>query len=86
MVFPFFFAYGNWKRKEEDSECSVVLQIKFMIAEARETCVPTKDMDLEMRPNDRLIVIDGRLTLTFNRGTLCCYAVVTGFREGGKWE
>uniref|UniRef100_A0A0M3ISH6 Non-specific protein-tyrosine kinase n=1 Tax=Ascaris lumbricoides TaxID=6252 RepID=A0A0M3ISH6_ASCLU len=38
---------------------SLLGDIKFMIAEARETCVPTKDMDLEMRPNDRLIVIDG---------------------------
>uniref|UniRef100_A0A915BWW5 non-specific protein-tyrosine kinase n=2 Tax=Parascaris univalens TaxID=6257 RepID=A0A915BWW5_PARUN len=38
---------------------SLLSDIKFMIAEARETCVPAKDMDLEMRPNDRLIVIDG---------------------------
>ncbi|VDK60539.1 unnamed protein product [Anisakis simplex] len=39
---------------------SLLSDIKFMIAEAREECLSTQQLSLELKANDRVIVIDGR--------------------------
>ncbi|VDM27207.1 unnamed protein product [Toxocara canis] len=46
---------------------SLLADIKFMIAEARETCIPSNDMDLEVKPNDRIIVIEGSGSVWFGQ-------------------
>ena len=50
--------------------CSVLsdsdFQIKFTIAECREPCVPDGELDLELRLNDRVVVIEGRSERNFN--------------------